>query len=135
MANDLNAQKGTYVASDWKDGVEDFTPITPDRLNHIEKGIQSNSEDLKTLGNAWDSASSTIFKGSSTLATDMNDLIYGIHTFVDSTKNIPASGVNGMVLCIGNSNGSRRHQLAFSLNGAALYQRAYNDGWKNWRTL
>lgn len=58
MANDLNAQKGTYVASEWKDGVDDFTPITPERLNHIEKGVESNSQDLKKLGDAWDSASS-----------------------------------------------------------------------------
>lgn len=58
MANDLNAQKGTYVASEWKDGTGEgnYTPITPDRMNHIEKGVQSNSEDLKKLGDAWDSA-------------------------------------------------------------------------------
>ena len=57
MALGLNAEKGTYVASTWKDGTDDYTPITPDRLNHIEQGVQANSEDVKTLGSAWDSVS------------------------------------------------------------------------------
>lgn len=57
MANDLHAQKGTYVQSEWKDGVDDFTPMSPERMNHIEKGIQDNSEDIKKLGDSWDSAS------------------------------------------------------------------------------
>lgn len=55
MALDLNASKGTYVASTWKDGTDDYTPITPDKLNHIEQGIQANSNDIKTLGSAVDS--------------------------------------------------------------------------------
>ena len=57
MANNLNAQKNVYVASEWKDQIGDYTPITPERMNHIEQGIQSNSEDLKRIGDAWDSAS------------------------------------------------------------------------------
>lgn len=60
MANDLNAQKGTYVASEWKDNSDDYTPITPERMNHMEQGIQKNSEDLKHLGDTWDSANQLI---------------------------------------------------------------------------
>ena len=60
MAGDLNAQKGTYIANEWKDGFGaegiDYTPITAERLNHIEQGIAANSQDLKTLGDSWDSA-------------------------------------------------------------------------------
>lgn len=62
MAGDLNAQKGTYVAAEWKDDISDFTPITADRLNHIEQGIQANSQDIKSLGDSWDSASSNLIK-------------------------------------------------------------------------
>lgn len=52
MALDLNNNQGTYVASEWKDQPDDYTPITPERLNHIEQGIQANSEDIKTLGDS-----------------------------------------------------------------------------------
>lgn len=52
MALELNNDKGTYVASEWKDGTDDYTPITPARLNHMEQGIQANSEDIKTLGDS-----------------------------------------------------------------------------------
>lgn len=64
MAGELNAQKGTYIANEWKDGFgvegKDYTPITAERLNHIEQGIAANSQDLKTLGDSWDSASQEV---------------------------------------------------------------------------
>lgn len=52
MALNLNNDQGTYIASEWKDQPDDYTPITPERLNHMEQGIQANSEDIKTLGDS-----------------------------------------------------------------------------------
>ena len=48
----LHADEGTYVAHEWKDQPDDYTPITPEKLNHIEQGIQDNSEDIKALGDS-----------------------------------------------------------------------------------
>ena len=87
---------------------------------------------LKSLQTAWDSASSTIFRGTK-ISEDLNDVDSGVYTFIASTKNAPCE--NGMVLCICNSTSARIHQLAFSLNATALYQRSYHTEWKDWRQL
>lgn len=83
VANDLNAQKGTFVASEWKDGIGEgnYTPITPEKLNHIEKGVQSNSEDLKKLGDAWDSVTQKDAMSLVTPSTGFNVVSATLHTF------------------------------------------------------
>ena len=56
MANEILAENiafdenGLYIPQTWLDGVgeENFTPMTADRMNHIEQGI-------KGLSDAWDS--------------------------------------------------------------------------------
>lgn len=58
MANEILAENiafdenGLYIPQTWLDGVgeENFTPMTADRMNHIEQGI-------KGLSDAWDSQS------------------------------------------------------------------------------
>ena len=45
----LHVDEGTYVAHEWKDQPDDYTPMTPEVMNHMEQGIQDNSEDIKEL--------------------------------------------------------------------------------------
>ncbi len=65
MANEILAENiafdenGLYIPQTWLDGVgeENFTPMTADRMNHIEQGI-------KGLSDAWDSQSQPVLIGS-----------------------------------------------------------------------
>ena len=40
-----------YIKQTWKAGISGGTPLSPDRLNHIEDGIKNNNDMIGNLGN------------------------------------------------------------------------------------
>lgn len=86
MALDLNNNKGTYVAATWKDDTSNPTPITPERLNHMEQGIQANSQDIKTIGDSISHIESGTLKFTNLTA---NATTTGHITFSKSFNEIP----------------------------------------------
>ena len=63
----------------WKDDVDDYTPITPDRLNRMEAGI-------KRANDAWDSKSQI----------DLSNIAFAI-TKGQSTVVVAVGGLDGRV--------------------------------------
>ena len=121
MALGLNAEKGTYVASTWKDGTDDYTPITPDKLNHIEQGVQANSSDIKTIGNAISNLVETKTIGTGAWAYKIGSLVIVVvdwqnHGQVAAGK---ASGLGTLP--------SGWHSTTKAAHGVALLQNA-NEG-------
>lgn len=150
MANDLNAQRGTYVAHEWKDGIgelnKDFTPVTAEWLNHIEQGIQSNSQDLALLGNAWDS---TNHRSNNFIDynTDLNDCmevgkVYRCpaNVMVPTLKNCPTSVAFWMYVDSINPEEEYRTQIVVPYARNYVYIRnrdKFNQdqdwGWTEWQ--
>ena len=84
MANEILAENiafdenGLYIPQTWLDGVgeENFTPMTADRMNHIEQGI-------KGLSDAWDSQYQQLASG--VYLTKIGDVAYLEFEFFSKT--------------------------------------------------
>lgn len=114
-----------YIKQVWKAGTSGGTPLSPDRLNHMEDGIKNNNDMISELNsnditnnictNLLNPTLQTTTKNGVT-CTNNND---GTYTFIGTTTAETEFTFNTVKLKYGK----------YKLLGALGYQRASNNAW------